>query len=146
VLLNRFAASVVLWLLAALILSHIRTEKERDQALREKVDAKEALRESENRYTRLVENAKDIIYRMSLPEGSCMFVNPASIDKLGYSQDELCNSQYLFKKVIHPDCRVDFEKLLLVLLANLSAKAMGIGQTIALEILDFAKDKIILDK
>jgi hypothetical protein len=37
-------------------------------------------------------------------------------------------------------------ELLLVLLANLSAKAMGIGQTIALEILDFAKDKIILDK
>jgi hypothetical protein len=38
------------------------------------------------------------------------------------------------------------KELLLVLLANLSAKAMGIGQTIALEILDFAKDKIILDK
>jgi PAS domain S-box-containing protein len=39
-----------------------------------------------------------------------MFVNPASTDILGYSQDELCNSQYLFKKVIHPDCRVNFEK------------------------------------
>jgi hypothetical protein len=38
------------------------------------------------------------------------------------------------------------KELLLVLLANLSAKVMGIGQTIALEILDFAKDKIILDK
>jgi hypothetical protein len=51
VLLNRFAALVVLWLLAALLLRHIRTEKERDQALRKKVDAKEALRESDGNWT-----------------------------------------------------------------------------------------------
>jgi hypothetical protein len=38
------------------------------------------------------------------------------------------------------------KELLLVLLANLSAKVMGIGQTVALEIINFTKGKIILDK
>jgi len=65
--------------------------------------AEETLKKSENRYKLLTENAKDMIYRMSLPEGCYEFVSPASIDVFGYSPEEFYNSTVLIQKIIHPD-------------------------------------------
>lgn len=61
------------------------------------------LEESEEKYRRLTENAKDMIYRMSLPEGNYEYVSPASIDLMGYTPQEFYATPTLIQEVIHPD-------------------------------------------
>jgi PAS domain-containing protein len=63
------------------------------------------LRESEERFRRLAENARDMVYRMSLPDGRYEYVSPASSDLFGYSPDEFYSSPMLIREVIHPDWR-----------------------------------------
>lgn len=63
----------------------------------------EALRESEGRYRRLTENARDMIFRMGLPSGQYEYVSPASINVFGYTPDEFYNTPQLIRKAIHPD-------------------------------------------
>ena len=75
---------------------------------RKKVD--DVLRESEGKYRLLTENAKDMIYRMSLPDGIYEYVSPASIDLFGYTPEEFYESPMLIQKVIHPDWADYFEK------------------------------------
>jgi PAS domain S-box-containing protein len=70
---------------------------------------KKKLRESEQRYRRLAENAKDTIYRMSLPDGHYEYVSPASIALFGYTPEEFYESPFLIRKVIHPDWKDYFE-------------------------------------
>ncbi len=65
--------------------------------------AEEALRESENRLRRLAENAPDLIYRMSLPDGKYEYVSPASYDMTGFTPEEHYNGTIDIKKAIHPD-------------------------------------------
>jgi PAS domain S-box-containing protein len=62
-----------------------------------------ALRESEERYRRLAENARDMIYRMSLPDGRYEYVNRSVTDLLGYSPEEFCSNPLFVKNLIHPD-------------------------------------------
>ncbi len=65
-------------------------------------EAEKALQESREKYRRLTENAKDMIYRMSLPEGLYEYVSPASIDLFGYKPKEFYQSPLLIQSVIHP--------------------------------------------
>lgn len=69
-----------------------------------------ALLKSEEKYRRLTENAKDMIYRMSLPEGNYEHVNPASTDLFGYTPDEFYRSPLLIQEVIHPDWKNYFKE------------------------------------
>ncbi|WP_167505835.1 ATP-binding protein [Desulfosediminicola flagellatus] len=69
-----------------------------------------SLQKSEEKYRRLTENAQDMIYRMTLPEGHYEYVNPASIDLLGYTPDEFYRSPILIKGLIHPDWRNYFKE------------------------------------
>jgi PAS domain S-box-containing protein len=62
----------------------------------------EELKESEEKYRRLTENAKDMIYRMSLPEGVYEYVSPASIELFGYPPEKFFESPVLIQKIIHP--------------------------------------------
>lgn len=62
-----------------------------------------ALKASEERYRRITENAPDMIYRMSLPDGKYEYVSPASVPIYGYSPEEFYDNPFLLKKVIHPN-------------------------------------------
>ncbi len=78
--------------------------------------------ESEEKYRRLTENAKDMIYRMSLPDGRYEYVNSASFDLLGYTPKEFYDHSALIGKVIHPEWMNYFEKEWKKLLAGKMSK------------------------
>ncbi len=65
--------------------------------------AEEALKESEDRFQRLAENAPDMIYRMSLPDGRYEYASPATTRVTGYTPDELYENPLLVQKRLHPD-------------------------------------------
>ena len=62
------------------------------------------------RYRHLTENAKDMIYRMSLPEGKYEFVSFASKRIFGYSPEEFYSNPVLIKKTLHPDWHKYFKR------------------------------------
>lgn len=68
----------------------------------EREQAQEALRESEERYRSLVEQASEIIIRTD-GNGNITFVNPAVFSVMGYEEEELVGKQYL--DFVHPDER-----------------------------------------
>jgi len=81
-----------------------------NKEIAERKRVEEALRETENSLQRLAENAKDLIYRMSLPEGKYEYVSPASNEIFGYSPEEMYNSPGLFAEAIDPAWRGYFEE------------------------------------
>jgi len=68
----------------------------------ERVQAEQALRESEQRYSSLVSQATDIIYTAGL-DGRFAFVNAASSSIMGYREEELLGKHYL--ELIREDFR-----------------------------------------
>ena len=60
----------------------------------ERRKAEEELRKSEEKYRRLIENAYDIIYATN-PGGRVTFVNPAGLQHIRYSKEELIGRNYL---------------------------------------------------
>ncbi|MBT3382654.1 MAG: PAS domain S-box protein [Prolixibacteraceae bacterium] len=68
------------------------------------------LKESEERFRRLTEKAKDMIYRMSLPDGLYEYVSPASVDLFGYTPKDFYDTPILIRKTIHPDWRKYFDE------------------------------------
>lgn len=64
--------------------------------------ALDALRESEERYRDLFENAMDLIQSVR-PDGTFAYVNRAWLQTLGYSREEVAHLHLM--DVIHPDCR-----------------------------------------
>ncbi len=73
----------------------------------------EALRESEERYRDLLENANDLIQSVT-PEGSFIYVNRAWRETLGYSEDEIPGLSLM--DIIHPDskahCAETFQRVM----------------------------------
>ncbi len=84
-------------------------ERTLDMALH-RLEMERCLRYSEERFRRLAENAKDMLYRMSLPDGRYEYVSPASVDIFGYTPDEFYAEPNLIRRVIHPDSRDYFQR------------------------------------
>ena len=120
----------LLGLLAVSFASHIAVDEEEKGLLMEvagdiglalhsialdeaRVQAVEALRESEERYRSLIENSHEIVQSIA-PDGKIMFVNKAWHDVLGYSAEELENITVF--DIIHPDslehCKSLFGKVM----------------------------------
>ena len=81
---------------------------QREVSERQRVE--EALRLSEERFRRLAENARDVIYRMSLPDGKYEYVSPAVQAVFGYSPEECYASPLLIKQTLHPDWQVYYRE------------------------------------
>ncbi|MBN1874844.1 MAG: response regulator [Anaerolineae bacterium] len=99
---------------AALV--HANQQLEKEIARHKRSDA--ALLESEERFRRLAENARDMIYRMTLPDGKYEYISPAALDLFGYTPEEFYESPFLIKHVIHPGWVDYFEEQWANLLAG----------------------------
>ncbi len=64
--------------------------------------ARRAAQEAEQRFTRMAENAPDMIFRWSYARGF-EYVSPASVEVVGYTPDEHYADPGLVYRVIHPD-------------------------------------------
>jgi len=60
---------------------------------------------SVRRFDQLTGNAKDMLYRMSLPKGEYEFVSKASAKIFGYSPEEVYKRHNLLDEMVHPDSR-----------------------------------------
>ena len=58
--------------------------------------------QQENSFIDLAVNAKEMIYRMSLPDGLYDYVSPSSMSILGYSPTAFYESPLLFQDILHP--------------------------------------------
>lgn len=72
--------------------------------------AEEELYEIEDRFRRLADNAKDMIYRMSIPDGHYEFVNAAANELFGYSPEDFYKTPILIQQTIHPDWQEYFRQ------------------------------------
>ena len=95
----------------------------------ERKQAEIALQESEARFRRLAENAKDMIYRMSLPDGKYEYISPATLEIMGYTPQEWYENPRLIEKIIHPDWHDYFRREWENLLAGKSGVAPGCVHT-----------------
>lgn len=68
------------------------------------VRAEEALRESEERFRRLAENAQDMVYRIQLkPQPTFEYVNKACLRITGYRPEDYYRDYNLWRRVVDPD-------------------------------------------
>ncbi|MCL5096082.1 MAG: response regulator [Candidatus Omnitrophica bacterium] len=87
-----------LWRLGAAIRQAIEAKRLQTKAKR----TEEALRRSEERFRRLADNARDVVFRMALPDGHYEYISPAVTTISGYTPEEFYRTPKLIEKLIHP--------------------------------------------
>lgn len=85
--------------------------------------AEAAMREREERYRDLFENANDLIQSVN-PDGTVLYVNTAWLKTLGYSETEL--PELTVFDVVHPQVRAEYEEVFRKVLAG---EQLGIVET-----------------
>jgi PAS domain S-box-containing protein len=66
--------------------------------------AEEKLRQNEERFRMLTDNASDMIFRFQfIPEPKYIYVSPSSVSITGYSPEDFYNDPHLIEKITHPD-------------------------------------------
>jgi PAS domain S-box-containing protein len=73
-----------------------------ESEIEERKQAEKALRQSEMRYRQFIENANDSIHKTDV-RGFFTMVNPITVRRSGYSEEELIGSHFL--DLIHPEYR-----------------------------------------
>ncbi|HWQ68167.1 MAG TPA: PAS domain S-box protein [Methanospirillum sp.] len=73
-------------------------------------NTEQALRETEERFSRFAANAQDVLYRISLPDVRYEYISPASIALTGYTPEEFYSDPGLFKTLVHPDWHPYFQE------------------------------------
>ena len=68
------------------------------------------IKASEEKYRRLAENSKDMIYRMTIPDGVYQYVNPAAETITEFTSEQFYNSTRLLNEFIHPDYKDYYKK------------------------------------
>jgi len=68
------------------------------------------LKRNEEKYRRLTDNAKDMIYRMSLPSGEYEYVSPASENIFGVSPESWYTNPILIRDIVHPEFHEYFKE------------------------------------
>jgi len=81
------------------------------------------LSEQEERFRRLAENAPDLLYRMSLPEGRYEYISPSSLTFTGYPPEEFYQKPGLLYDLIHPSGKDAFGRQLELLIKGKPAPA-----------------------
>ena len=103
--LQQLGTQVAIAIQQAELLEQTKTE------LRERQKAEALLKESEERFRRLTENAQDVIYRYCLlPKPNIKYINPAIADITGYSPGEFYADSDLIFHIIHPEDREQFRQ------------------------------------
>jgi PAS domain S-box-containing protein len=85
-------------------------QSEKIEAQQRLLEGKEKLRLSEQNFRLLAEYSKDMIFRMSLPDGLYEYISPASVDILGYTPQEIMDEPFHVRRSIHPDWKEWLEK------------------------------------
>ncbi len=68
--------------------------------IRKRIEAEEALLDSEQKFRSFVENANEVLYSLS-PDGHFMYVSPKITDLLGYNPNEIIGKSASI--ILHPD-------------------------------------------
>ncbi|MFZ5763174.1 MAG: ATP-binding protein [Thermodesulfobacteriota bacterium] len=84
-----------------------------EEEVRERQQSEAALRESEERYRDLFENAHDLVLLLR-PDGQVLYANRSWREKMGYGSGELGGLSFLdlMAHDCRPDCRQTFKRLL----------------------------------
>ena len=83
--------------------------------------------EQEERFRRLAENAPDLLYRMSLPEGRYEYISPSSLTFTGYPPEEFYKKPGLLYDLIHPSGKDAFGRQLELLIKGKTCSCSGIS-------------------
>jgi len=79
----------------------------------EKKNAEHKLKESEERFRRLAENAQDLIYRYEIiPKQRFTYASPSSLSITGYLPEELYSNPELPLAMLHPEDKIKFTSLI----------------------------------
>ena len=100
------------------ITSHVLTFQGREarlavaQDVTDRLRAEVELRDSEERYRMLAENAVDLVFRYRVqPTGGFEFVSPSATTLTGYEPEEFYADPGFFRKLVHPDDLPKLEEL-----------------------------------